>query len=54
MSNPDMMNQAMQMMSGGGGGMNMSQMMSNPSMQNLIKTPDFLSNTLKMLKDPNN
>lgn len=41
MSNPDMMNQAMQMMSGGGGGMNMSQMMSNPSMQNLIKKPRF-------------
>ena len=42
----------------GGGGApnlsNMSEMMNNPSMQNIIKNPDFLKSTLSMLKDPNN
>lgn len=41
----------------GQGGMNlsgMSSLVSNPSMQNLIKNPDFLSNALNMMKDPKN
>lgn len=29
-------------------------MMQNPSLQGMLQNPDFLNNTLKMLKDPNN
>lgn len=28
--------------------------MQNPSLQGMLQNPDFLNNTLKMLKDPNN
>lgn len=57
MSNPDMLKQAQAMMSGGAGGMNagnMQEMMKDPSLQGLMKNPEFLQNTIGMLKDPKN
>lgn len=50
-----MLSQASQMMQGGNADPNsMRDMMSNPGMQSLMKNPDFMKNTLNMLKDPNN
>ena len=41
-------------MSGGLNPGNMQDMMKDPSMSNLIKNPEFLKNSLSMLRDPNN
>lgn len=52
MNNPDLMRQAALMM--GGNGVQMQDMMNNPSLSGLMKNPDMINTALKMLKDPNN
>ena len=59
MKNPEMIKMAQQMMGGGGGGFDPSKMdpskmqnMMSPEMKGMMTDPDFLRNTLNMLKSP--
>lgn len=58
MNNPEMMKMAAEMMGGGGpaGGMpdpsKMQEMMKDPSMAKMLDNPDFLAQTVGMLKNP--
>ena len=50
-NNPELMQQAAQMMQGGGMNPgNMQSMMSNPTISNMVKNPEFLKNAMNMMK----